>query len=75
ASTAAVPNDNWFTFSSFHGDQVVISHDHRNAIRVNPLVEFNNAIVMSQRPLRDDEMFEIIIEKQVDRWSGSLEAG
>jgi hypothetical protein len=30
---------------------------------------------MSNRPLKDNELFEIIIEKMVDRWSGSIEAG
>jgi neuralized-like protein 4 len=39
------------------------------------LGEFNDAIVMSNRPLRDDEVFEIVIERTVDRWSGSIEAG
>lgn len=30
---------------------------------------------MSHRPLRDEEMFEVIVMTLVDRWSGSLEAG
>ena len=30
---------------------------------------------MSNRPLRDGEMFEIQIERIVERWSGSIEAG
>ncbi|KAJ7393257.1 Neuralized-like protein 4 [Desmophyllum pertusum] len=30
---------------------------------------------MSHRPLRDDELFEVIVEKLVSRWSGSMEAG
>ena len=68
-------SENWFCLSDHHGEQVTVSRDHRSAIRINPLTEFNNAVVMSHRPLRDDEMFEIIVEKVVDRWSGSLEAG
>jgi len=27
------------------------------------------------RPLRDGELFEVVIERTVDRWSGSIEAG
>lgn len=27
------------------------------------------------RALRDGELFEIVIQKMVDRWSGSIEAG
>ena len=30
---------------------------------------------MSNRPLRDGELFEIQIERMVERWSGSIEAG
>lgn len=30
---------------------------------------------MSPRALRDGELFEIVIQKMVDRWSGSIEAG
>ena len=68
-------NDNRFKFSSFHGGQVAVSHNCCRAVRINPLCEFNNAIVMSHRPLRDDELFEVIVEKLVSRWSGSMEAG
>jgi neuralized-like protein 4 len=39
------------------------------------LGEFNDAIVMSNRPLRDAEIFEIVIVRTVDRWSGAIEAG
>jgi neuralized-like protein 4 len=45
------------------------------ATRPNALGEFNDAIVMSNRPLRDAEIFEIVIERTVDRWSGAIEAG
>ena len=83
-SSSAPPQDitasinevnNCFKFSSYHGGQVAISHDCRSAVRINPLCEFNNAIVMSHRPLKDDELFEVIVEKLVSRWSGSMEAG
>ena len=67
--------NNCFKFSPFHGGQVAVSANYRSAVRINPLCEFNNAIVMSHRPLKDDEMFEVIIEKLVNRWSGSMEAG
>ncbi|XP_068700240.1 neuralized-like protein 4 isoform X2 [Montipora foliosa] len=64
-----------FKFSPFHGGQVAVNANCRSAVRINPLCEFNNAIVMSHRPLDDDEMFEVVIEKLVSRWSGSMEAG
>ena len=68
-------SENCFKFSPFHGGQVAVSANYRSAVRMNPLCEFNNAIVMSHRPLKDDELFEVIIEKLVNRWSGSMEAG
>lgn len=30
---------------------------------------------LPDRALRDGELFEIVIQKMVDRWSGSIEAG
>lgn len=32
-------------------------------------------IILPGRALRDGELFEIVIQKMVDRWSGSIEAG
>ena len=57
------------------GRNARISNNGLTAARPNALGEFNDAIVMSNRPLRDDEVFEIVIERTVDRWSGSIEAG
>ncbi|XP_036261681.1 neuralized-like protein 4, partial [Molothrus ater] len=51
-------------------------HQRRpHALRQNCRSEFNDAIVISNRALRDGELFEIVIQKMVDRWSGSIEAG
>lgn len=43
-----------------------------------PLPCFYRVLVISilpDRALRDGELFEIVIQKMVDRWSGSIEAG
>jgi len=37
--------------------------------------EFNDAIVITNRALGDGELFEVLIEQTVDRWSGSIEVG
>ena len=63
------------TFHHLHGSNSAIITNGRTAVRPNATGEFNDAIVMSNRPLRDNELFEVIIEKMVDRWSGSIEAG
>ena len=39
------------------------------------LDDFNNAVVLSNRPLAEGEMFEIRIDKMVDKWAGSIEIG
>ncbi|XP_067828155.1 neuralized-like protein 4 isoform X3 [Heptranchias perlo] len=61
-------------FHHLHGNNAVISNGGRTAFRQNCRSEFNDAIVMSSRALREGEMFEILIQKMVDRWSGSIEA-
>lgn len=64
-----------FRFHHLHGRNARILNAGLTASRPNALSEFNDAIVMSNRPLRDNEMFEIQIERIVERWSGSIEAG
>ncbi|XP_025081591.1 neuralized-like protein 4 isoform X2 [Pomacea canaliculata] len=62
-------------FHTLHGRNAAVINNGRTAVRTNDTGEFNDAIVMSSRPLRDNELFEVVIEKLVERWSGSLEAG
>ncbi|KAL3861342.1 hypothetical protein ACJMK2_007378 [Sinanodonta woodiana] len=62
-------------FHSLHGTNASLLNNGRTAIRPNATGEFNDAIIMSNRPLKDNELFEFVIEKMVDRWSGSIEAG
>ena len=44
---------------------------------VNPraMEEFNNAVVLTNRLLKPNELFEVHIDKQVEKWAGSLEIG
>lgn len=47
---------------SFHercGTLVKLTNGHRTAERQRPLDEFNNGVVMTARPLRNDEQFEV----------------
>ena len=57
------------------GSMVKLSASQRTSERRRPLDEFNNGVVMTQRPLLPDELFEIRIESLVDKWSGSIEVG
>lgn len=58
-----------------HGKNARVSNSGLTASRPRAFGEFNDAIVISNRALREGEMFEVVIEKMVDRWSGSIEAG
>ena len=62
-------------FHHLHGTNSSILNNGQTAMRPNATGEFNDAIVISNRPLKDNELFEVLIEKMVDRWSGSIEAG
>ncbi|EDV24207.1 uncharacterized protein TRIADDRAFT_57456 [Trichoplax adhaerens] len=66
---------NKINFHNLHGYNVVISGDGLTASRPYALNEFNNAVVLTDRPLRNNELFEVAIEKMIDRWSGSIEIG
>lgn len=57
------------------GSLVKLSPNCRTGERRRPLDEFNNGVVMTHRPLKDNELFEIRIDKLVDKWSGSIEVG
>ncbi|KAH8270110.1 hypothetical protein KR018_004088, partial [Drosophila ironensis] len=57
------------------GSLVKLLPNFRSAERRRPLDEFNNGVVITHRPLRDNELFEIRIDKLVDKWSGSIEVG
>ena len=47
----------------------------RTAERRRPYDEFNNGVAMTHRPLKDGELFEIRIDRLVEKWSGSIEVG
>ena len=38
-----------------------LSNNRRTAERRRPLDEFNNGVVMTNRPLKDDELFEVCL--------------
>lgn len=58
------PNDK-LRFHSRCGSLVKLSTGFRCAERRRPYDEFNNGIVMTHRPLRDNELFEIRIDRLV----------
>ncbi len=73
ASSTLIHTD--LSFHKLHGRNTTLSSNCLTASRPNALSEFNDAICITSRPLRPGEVFEVIIEKLVERWSGSLELG
>lgn len=68
-----MPRPDKIKFHERCGSLVKLSNNNRTAERRRPLDEFNNGVVMTHRPLRDSELFEIRIDRLVDKWSGSIE--
>lgn len=74
-SVVGVGVDERLCFHNRCGSLVKLSANFRTAERRRPFDEFNNGVVMTHRPLNDNELFEIRIDKLVDKWSGSIEVG
>lgn len=74
-SGCSVTSNDALLFHEKCGTLIKLSNNNKTAERRRPLDEFNNGVVMTNRPLRDNEMFEIRIDKLVDKWSGSIEIG
>jgi neuralized-like protein 4 len=52
-------NNERLTFHERCGSLVKLSNSRRTAERRHPLDEFNNGVVMTNRPLKNDELFEV----------------
>ena len=58
-STSSVASGDTLSFHEHCGMLVKLSSNRRTAERQRPLDEFNNGIVMTARPLHNDERFEV----------------
>ncbi len=45
------------------------------AHRPNAAEDFNFGVVLTDRPLRPDEVFQVRLDKMIDKWAGSIEIG
>lgn len=57
---AGATRDDKLRFHERVGSLVKLSNNSRTAERRRALDEFNNGVVMTHRPLRDDELFEVM---------------
>jgi len=54
--------------AGFHrrsGSMVTVSNSGRTAQRNHPAQEFNNGVVISAEPMRDNHLFEVKIDRKV----------
>ena len=75
APPTPVSRDCSICFSHIHGSYAIISDDGKKVTRQSPLWKFERASVFSNRPLDKNELFEISIDKLIDKWRGSLMLG
>jgi neuralized-like protein 4 len=65
-------SSNKLRFHERKGKMVKLSNNHRTAERRRPYDEFNNGVAMTHRTLDDDELFEVRIDRLVEKWSGQF---
>ena len=58
-------NNNKLRFHDRKGAMIKLSNNNRTCERRRPYDEFNNGVVMTHRPLRDNELLEIRIDRLV----------
>lgn len=46
-----------------------------NYFYFSALDDFNNGVVLTKRPLRSNELFEVRLDRLVTKWAGSIEIG
>jgi len=71
--TASAVKD--MTFHWRQGCNMSVSSDGLTASVMHASHDSGAAVVTSCRPLRDNEMFEIRVDRVIESWSASLEAG
>ncbi|XP_039266317.2 neuralized-like protein 4 [Styela clava] len=57
------------------GSLIQLLEGGMTAVRSHHQDEFNNGVVMTNRTLKNDELFEIKLNALTDKWSGSIEMG
>lgn len=59
ATSPTLTSNDALLFHEKCGTLIKLSNNNKTAERRRPLDEFNNGVVMTNRPLRDNEMFEV----------------
>lgn len=65
--TGGMTTNDALLFHEKCGTLIKLSNNNKTAERRRPLDEFNNGVVMTNRPLRHNEMFEVIANTMLTR--------
>lgn len=65
AVTGGMTTNDALLFHEKCGTLIKLSNNNKTAERRRPLDEFNNGVVMTNRPLRHNEMFEVFLKTQL----------
>lgn len=57
------------------GSHAAVMNGGRTAHRPNANCDFNFGVVLTNRPLKPNETFEVRLDKMVTKWAGSIEIG
>lgn len=63
--TGGMTTNDALLFHEKCGTLIKLSNNNKTAERRRPLDEFNNGVVMTNRPLRHNEMFEVFTVTQL----------
>ncbi|KAI4464530.1 neuralized [Holotrichia oblita] len=72
------PLPDYYDRLTFHhncGTHAEVINNGRTAHRPNAIDDFNNGVVLTARPLKPGEMFEVRLDRIVSKWAGSIEIG
>jgi len=50
------------------GSLVKLSNNYRTAERINPDEEFKNSVVLTNKPLENDKVFEVSLSFSFGKW-------
>lgn len=62
-------------FHQICGSHASVTHSGRTALRPNASDDFNNAVILTRRFLKPNELFQVRLERVVTKWAGSIELG
>ena len=68
-------DDNRLTFHPNCGSHAAVINGGLTAHRPNAADDFNFGVVLTSRPLKPNEIFEVRLDKMVSKWAGSIEIG